>query len=82
MAITLEQDVEPRLLSSIQHYCAEHMDQQVGTLKAKLLRDFCLRETGPSAYNQAIADAQQQRQQKIAEIDATCDETEFAYWKK
>jgi len=82
MAITLAQDVEQRLLSSIQRYGAEHLDQQVGMLKAKLLRDFCLREIGPSAYNQAIVNAQQQRQQKIAEIDATCDETEFAYWKK
>lgn len=82
MAITLQQDVEQRLLASIQRYCAEHMDQQVGTLKAKLLLDFCLREIGPSVYNQAIVDAQQEMQQKIAEIDATCYETEFAYWKK
>ena len=82
MAIKLQPDVEQRLLASIQRYCAEHMDEQVGTLKAKLLLDFCLREIGPSVYNQAIVDAQQEMQQKIAEIDATCYETEFAYWKK
>jgi uncharacterized protein (DUF2164 family) len=82
MAIKLQQDVEQRLLASIQRYCAENMDEQVGTLKAKLLLDFCLREIGPPVYNQAILDAQQAMQEKIAEIDATCYEPESGYWKK
>ena len=82
MAIKLSNEVEQRLLASIQRYCAQHMDEDIGTLKAKLLLDFCLREIGPSVYNQAILDAQAAMQDKIADIDASCYETEFAYWKK
>jgi uncharacterized protein (DUF2164 family) len=82
MAIKLNKEVELRLLASIQRYCAQHMDEEVGELKAKLLLDFCLREIGPSIYNQAILDAQAAMQDKIGEIDAACYETEFGYWKK
>jgi uncharacterized protein (DUF2164 family) len=54
----------------------------IGDLKARLLLDFCLRELGPSVYNQAIADAQAHMQDKVAELDGSCHEVEFAYWKK
>lgn len=82
MAIKLNQDVEQRLLVSIQRYCAANLDEEVGELKARLLLDFCLREIGPSVYNQAVLDAQSAMQDKIAEIDTVCYQTEFAYWKK
>ena len=82
MSIKLSKEVEQRLLASIQRYCGENMDEEVGELKAKLLLDFCLREIGPSVYNQAILDAQGAMQDKIAEIETVCYETEFAYWKK
>lgn len=82
MAIKLKQEVEQRLLASIQRYCAENLDEDVGELKARLLLDFCVREIGPSVYNQAILDAQAAMQDKIAEIETICYETEFGYWKK
>lgn len=82
MAIKLKQEVETRLLGSIQRYCAENMDEEVGELKARLLLDFCLREIGPSVYNQAILDAQAAMHDKIAEIETICYESEFGYWKK
>ncbi|MBA5686604.1 DUF2164 domain-containing protein [Rugamonas apoptosis] len=82
MTIKLNKDVEQRLLSSIQRYCAENMDEEVGELKARLLLDYCLREIGPSVYNQAILDAQSAMQERIADIETVCYETEFSYWKK
>lgn len=82
MAIKLDKDVEQRLIGSIQRYCAEHLDEEVGDLKARLLLDFCLREIGPSVYNQAILDAQAAMQDRIAELQSECYETEFSYWKK
>lgn len=81
MAIKLSSEVEKRLLGSIQRYCAENMDEEVGELKARLLLDYCLREIGPSVYNQAILDAQAAMQDKIAEIETVCYESEFSYWK-
>ncbi|MDM5181616.1 DUF2164 family protein [Massilia sp. CCM 8695] len=82
MSIKLNQETEERLLSSLQRYCMKNLDEEVGVLKARLLLDFCLREIGPSIYNQAVQDAQAVMQEKIAEVDTNCYETEFAYWQK
>ena len=82
MAIKLNKETEVRLLSSLQRYCAQHFDDDIGSLQARLLLDFCLREIGPSIYNQAVQDAQAVMQEKIAEVETNCYETEFAYWQK
>ena len=59
---------------------AENLDQDVGDLKASLLLEFFVKEIGPSVYNQAIADAQADLQEKVADLDATRYEPEFTYW--
>jgi uncharacterized protein (DUF2164 family) len=82
MAIKLNKDTEERLLTSLQRYCAQNFDDDIGSLKARLLLDFCLREIGPSIYNQAVQDAQAVMHEKIAEVETNCYETEFAYWGK
>ncbi|MBB3118498.1 DUF2164 domain-containing protein [Pseudoduganella violacea] len=82
MAIKLSKEVEERLISSLQRYCGENMDEEMGGLKARMLLDFCVREIGPSVYNQAIQDAQAAMQDKITEVEHTCYETEFPYWQK
>jgi uncharacterized protein (DUF2164 family) len=82
MAIKLSKEVEERLLGSIQRYAKENLDEEMGTLKARLLLDFCVREIGPSVYNQAIQDAQAAMQEKVAELDTSCYEREFEYWQK
>ncbi|HCE02105.1 MAG TPA: DUF2164 domain-containing protein, partial [Acidobacteria bacterium] len=58
MPIKLAKDAEERSLASIKRYFEEHMDDEVGDLKAKLLLDFFLEEIGPAVYNRAISDAQ------------------------
>lgn len=82
MAIKLSKDTEERLLTSLQRYCANSFDEEIGNLKAQLLLDFCLREIGPSIYNQAVQDAQKVMQEKVMELETNCYETEFAYWQK
>jgi uncharacterized protein (DUF2164 family) len=82
MTIKLNPETEDRLIGSIQRYFSTNMDEDIGDLKAKLLLDFCVRELGPSIYNQAIADAQSAMQDKVAELDVTCYEAEFSYWNK
>ncbi len=81
MTIKLRKEVEERLVDSIRRYFEESMDENIGDLKAKLLLDFCVKEIGPSIYNQAITDAQTYMQDKVADLDG-CQEVEFAYWKK
>ncbi|MFB3908515.1 MAG: DUF2164 domain-containing protein [Candidatus Eisenbacteria bacterium] len=82
MPIELGKDVERRLLASIKRYCAEVMEQDVGDLKASFFLEFCLEEIGPCVYNQAIADAQAFLSAKVQDLDASCFQEEFAYWRK
>ncbi len=81
MAIKLERDAEQRALASIKRYFTENMDGEVGDLKAKLLLDFFLGEIGPTVYNGAIADAQAYFQGKVADLEGSCYEAEFSYWR-
>ncbi len=80
MAIQLPSDTSQRLLTSIQRFAAEHLDEEFGVLKSSLLLEFVLQEIGPSIYNQAIADAQKYFQARTQDLDGVCYEKEFQYW--
>jgi uncharacterized protein (DUF2164 family) len=82
MAIKLPDEVKTALIASIKRYFTENMDEEIGDLKASLLFEFCVKEIGPSIYNQAIADAQACMQEKVADLDGTCHEPELGYWKR
>ena len=58
------------------------MDGEAGELKAALLLDFCLKEVGPSVYNQAIADAQAVMLENVSDLDGSCYMEEYGYWRK
>jgi uncharacterized protein (DUF2164 family) len=47
-----------------------------------LLLEFFLKELGPSVYNTAIGDAQAHLQERVGDLDGTCYEPEFCYWKR
>jgi uncharacterized protein (DUF2164 family) len=81
MAITLAPETQKQLVSSIKRYAAEHLDHEIGDLQAGLLLDYVLKEIGPSIYNKAIGDAQAYFQDRLADLEATCYEKEFGYWK-
>lgn len=82
MTIKLNKEVEDRLRGSIRRYFSENLDDEIGELKAMLLLDFCVREIGPSIYNQAVVDAQKYLQERVSDMDGFCHEAEFDYWKK
>ncbi len=81
MAIQLSKDAKQRLVASIKRYFAEDMEDEIGDLKALLLLDFFVKEVGPSIYNKAIADAQAHMQDRVSDLDGSCYEQEFSYWK-
>jgi uncharacterized protein (DUF2164 family) len=81
MAITLSKDVKDKLIASIKRYFDEKLDEEIGDLKASLLLDFCVTEIGPTIYNQAISDAQTFMRDKVADIEGSCYQPEFSYWK-
>lgn len=82
MAIKLSKETRQTLIASVKRFFAEHMDEEIGDLKASLVLDFCIREIGPSIYNQAIADAQAHMQERVTDLDGSCFEPEFTYWKR
>ncbi len=82
MVIELDGATRERLIVSIQRYFSEHLEQNIGRLKASLLLSFTLREIGPSVYNLAVSDAQAAIQQMASEIDGTRFEKEFGFWKR
>ena len=77
----LEKDTEEYLLGSIKRFFAEEMEEEIGDLKAMLVLNFCVREIGPSIYNQAIVDAQVYFQEKTADLSGVRYEPEFDFWK-
>ena len=82
MAIDLDAEERERLISSLKQYFDEHLDQSVGDLKASLIVDYILKEFGPVIYNRAVADAQARVQDMVSELDGTCFEPEFTFWKR
>ena len=81
MPITLAPDTTKRLQASIKRYFAEHLNEDIGDLKASLMLDFCVKELGPSIYNQAIADAQKYFEGRVTDLEGVCHQPEFSYWK-
>ena len=81
MAIKLPPETEKRLFASIKRFFEEKLDDEIGDLKARLVLDYCLREIGPTIYNQAISDAQAWFQGKVTDLDGSCFEAEFQYWR-
>lgn len=82
MAIKLADETEKYLLGSIRRFFAEEMDDDIGDLKAMRVLDYCIREIGPSVYNQAILDAQAFLQEKTADLSGVRYEPEFDFWRK
>ena len=81
MAIKIPTEVQKKLIGSIQRYFREHMDADIGDLKASLLLDFCLTEIGPTIYNEGVSDAQKYLQERVADLDGSVFEPNGDYWK-
>jgi uncharacterized protein (DUF2164 family) len=82
MAIELPKDARERAIGSIRQYVEENLGVEVGDLKASLLLQFFLKEIAPSVYNQAVVDAQTCMEQMVSEVEGTCHEQEFGFWKR
>ena len=82
MAIKLQKETERYLVGSVKRFFSERMESEIGNLKASLVLEFCVREIGPSIYNQAIADAQEYFQDKASDLGGSNFEPEFDYWKQ
>ena len=82
MTIKIADETKKKMISSIQEYVSENMDEDIGDLQASLLLEFFLKEIAPSVYNSAIVDAQAQMLERVSDLDGTCYQPEFEYWKR
>ena len=76
-SITVPEDARRKAIAALRSYAAEHLDEEIGDLKAGLLLDFILTELGPTVYNQAIADARAFFEERAADLAAVCHHEEF-----
>ncbi len=82
MNIELPKPTRSQAIASIERYFQEELDQRIGNITAGALLNFFLKEIAPSVYNQAVADAQERLQARVAELDFEVHEEAFGYWRK
>ena len=82
MAVTLSDEARKLALASIKRFWTETLDAEVSDLQTIAMLDFLLKEIGPSLYNAGVADAQTYLRDRVADLEGTCFEPEFAYWPK
>ena len=82
MSIELSKEDRAQAIASIERYFRENRDEKIGNIAAGGLLGFFLEEIGPCVYNQAVADAQERLQARVAELDFEVHEPAFAYWRK
>lgn len=82
MTVELTAETRKQAIASIRRYFGEYLDQDIGDLKAQLLLDYFLKEIAPSVHNAAIDKTQTYLRDRVADLEAVCGETEFAFWPK
>ena len=82
MKLNFSVETEKQMTKSLMRYFEESMDEELTDLKAKLLIDFFIKEIGPSIYNLAIKDAQSVMIENVSDLEGTCYQEEFGYWKR
>jgi uncharacterized protein (DUF2164 family) len=82
MSISLPDEARSQALASIKRYVSEKLEIECGELQSRMLLDFFLEELAPTVYNEAIKDAQRYFLEHVSDLEATCFELEFTYWKK
>lgn len=82
MSLNMEPETERYLLESIKRFFSSELEQDIGDLKARAVLEFCVREVGPSIYDQAIADAQKFLERAVSDLGGVQFEPEFDYWRR
>ncbi len=82
MAIELDKDARTAAVASLERYFLEENSEPIGNMAAGALLNFFLMEVGPAIYNQAVAEAQERMQARVAELDIELHEEAFTYWSR
>ena len=82
VGVSLPDDARKQAIASVKRYFEERLEEEIGDLQAMLLLEFFLEEVAPTVYNQAVMDAQAYMQDRMGDLEASCYEPEFEYWRK
>lgn len=82
MAIALSKDARTCAIASLERYFIEENGDPIGNMAAGALLNFFLAEIGPTIYNQAVAEAQERLQARVAELDIELHEDAFTWWSR
>jgi uncharacterized protein (DUF2164 family) len=82
MAVEFSDVAKKQATVSLQRYCTEELDIDLTGIQGTMLLNFILAEIAPTAYNAGVAAAEAFLRDRLADLEATCYEPEFAYWPK
>ena len=82
MPVQFSDEAKKQAISSLQRYCSEELEIDLTGIQGTMLVNFILAEIAPTAYNAGVAAAEAFLRDRLADLEATCYEPEFAYWPK
>ena len=82
MTIELTKAAHTAALTSLERYFQEENGEPIGNMAAGALLNFFLADIAPAIYNQAVAQAQERMQARVAELDIELHEDAFTWWNK
>jgi uncharacterized protein (DUF2164 family) len=80
MAVELGKEETKEVIASLQRYCREELEMELGEMRAKFFLDYILKEIAPLAYNRGVKDADEFMRGKIEDLSGTCFEDGLTYW--
>jgi uncharacterized protein (DUF2164 family) len=82
MAVAFSDEARKQAIASLQRYCTEDLDVELTGIQTTMLLNFILAEIAPTAYNAGVAAAEAFLRDRLADLEATCYEPEFAFWPR
>ena len=82
MTIELSRDARAAAITAIERYFLEENGERIGNMAAGALLSFFLADIAPAVYNQAVADAQERLQARVAELDIDLHEVPCHPWTR
>lgn len=74
--IEFSKEEKELIISKIQHYFSEELDQEIGRFDAEFFLDFLSKELGPYFYNRGLFDAQSVVKERLESINDAIYEIE------
>lgn len=82
MPVPFSDEARKQAVASLQRFCTDELDVDLTSIQANMLLNFILAEIAPTAYNAGVTAAEAFLRDRVADLEATCCEPEFAYRPK